>query len=208
MTNAQANRRALLLLAAGGVVGIFLGVATAFRQSDPAAGALPADAIALVNGRPIREEEYTRAVAMLAADKRTEITNEDRAHVLTRLIEEELLVQRGIEIGLIDSDRAVRKAVTQAMLASIIAESASEQPSEDDLRTFYEKNVATFVHAPAVANGEGVSAEKTMKPPLFEEIRGEVEVAYLRQVRDDALRAYLQWLRDEAKIALASEARP
>jgi hypothetical protein len=207
MTNQQANRRALVLLATGGMVGILLGVAAAVhneRGSD--VGTLPHAAIALVNGRLIREEEYTRAVAMLASDKRTAITDEDRVHVLNRLIEEELLVQRGIENGLVDSDRAVRKAITQAMLASIVAESASAQPSEDDLRAFYEKNPSLFTRSAPTANGQGAAGGKVMEPPAFEDVREQVEVAYLRRSRDDALREYLQWLRAEAKIVLAPEA--
>ena len=203
MTNEKADRRALWLLAAGSVVGILLGAATAFHKSGSAASALPDDAIASVNGRPIREEEYTRAVAMLAGDKRTEIADEDRTHVLNRLIEEELLIQRGIEIGLVNSDRSVRKAITQAMLASIVAESVSAQPAEDELRAFYAENPSLFARSAAAADGQAAIEGQVTEPPTFADIRKQVEVAYLRRSRDDALREYLEWLRDEAKIALA-----
>src|SRR5438552_17670178 len=128
MTNEKADRRALWLLAMGSMVGILLGVVVASHKSSSAA-TLPDGAIASVNGKPIREEDYARAVALVEHDKRAEITDEDRVRVLDRLIEEELLIQRGIAVGLVDSDRAVRKAITQAMLASIAAESAGAQPS-------------------------------------------------------------------------------
>jgi hypothetical protein len=180
----KANRRALFLLSSGAFLGIFLGVATTFHKSTTNMSTLPDDAIALVNGKSIQEEEYTRALALLAGDKRTEITNADRTHVLDRLIEEELLVQYGIESGLVDSDRSVRKAMTQAMLASIVAESTSEQPSEDALRVFHEKNASLFGSA------------------TFAEIREQVEAVYRQHTRDDALRKYLEWLRSEAKIVL------
>ena len=207
MTNEKANQRALWLLAAGSVVGILLGAATAFHKSGSVASALPDDAIASVNGRPIREEEYTRAVAMLAGDKRTEIADEDRTHVLNRLIEEELLIQRGIEIGLVDSDRSVRKAITQAILASIVAESVSVQPAEDELRAFYAENPSLFTRSAEAADGQVATEGQATEPPAFADIREQVEVAYLRRSRDDALREYLEWLRDEAKIALAPEVR-
>jgi hypothetical protein len=97
MTTDQANRRALQLLAAGSVVGILLGVAVALYEREATTGAPPDGAIALVNSRPIREEDYARAVALVERDKRTEVTDEDRARVLDRLIEEELLIQRGGE---------------------------------------------------------------------------------------------------------------
>jgi D-arabinose 1-dehydrogenase-like Zn-dependent alcohol dehydrogenase len=84
----------------------------------------------------------------------------------------------------VDSDRSVRKAMTQAMLASIVAESTSEQPSEDALRVFHEKNASLFGSA------------------TFAEIREQVEAVYRQHTRDDALRKYLEWLRSEAKIVL------
>ena len=207
MTNEKANRRALWLLTVGGAVGILLGVAAALYERDPNARALPDGAIALVNGRPIKEEDYARAVALVESDKRTDITDEDRAHVLDRLIEEELLIQHGIETGLVDSNRSVRKAITQAMLTSIVAESASAAPSEDDLRAFYAKNASLFTRSTEAATDQVVTARTALEPPAFEDIREQVEVTYLQRSRDDALHEYLEWLRNEAKIAFAPEAR-
>jgi hypothetical protein len=206
MASEPANQRALTLLAVGAVVGVLLGVATALQTSDPDVTTFPDDAIALVNSRPISEEEYARAVALLASDKRTGVTDEDRAHVLDRLLEEELLVQRGIDVGLVDSDRTVRKAITQAMLASVVAESASAQPSDDVLRAFYAENPSLFARPGPVGAVRG-TVEEAGAPPALEDIREQVEAAYLRRSRDEALQEYLKWLRSEAKITLAPEAR-
>ncbi len=207
MTNEKANQRALLLLAAGSVVGILLGAATAFHKSGSDASVLLDGAVAMVNGKSIREEDYARALALVEGDKRGEITAGDRARVLDRLIEEELLIQRGIEIGLVDSDRSVRKAITQAMLASIVTESVSAQPAEDELRAFYAENPSLFARSAGAADGQVAAEGQTTAPPTFTDIREQVEATYLQRSRDDALREYLEWLRDEAKIALAPEAR-
>lgn len=195
----QRRRRAFLLLIGGAVLGVALGVASALplRSSDP--DTVPDGVIALVNGKALREEDYLNAVASLAGDKRAAVTDEDRAHVLNRMIEEELLIQQGIAAGLVDSDRTVRKAVTQAMLAVVVAESASEQPSEEVLRAFYEENPSLF--RPSVAE----TRVRVEHPPAFAEVREQVEKAYVQRARDDTLREYLQWLRDEAKIAVAPE---
>jgi len=206
MTNEKADQRALWLLAMGSMVGILLGVVVALHKSSSAA-TFPDGALVSVNGKPIREEDYARAVASVERDKRAEITDEDRVRVLDRLIEEELLIQRGIAVGLVDSDRSVRKAITQAMLASIAAESAGAQPSEDELRTFYAENPALFADSAGTATGRGVAAETTGEPPAFADVQKQVEVTYLQHSRDDALRAYLGWLRGEAKIILAPEVR-
>jgi hypothetical protein len=182
------DRRALLLLGVGALIGVLAGALTAVHQRTAAPHVLPPNVMALVNGKPISEEDYERALALLAGDQRTEVTDEDRAHVLQRLIDEMLLVQHGVEIGLVDSDRAVRKALTQAMLASIAAESVSEQPSEDTLHAFYQDNAALFEHTAS-----------------FVDIHEQVEAAYVRQAQDQALREYLAWLRSEAKIVRAPE---
>ena len=205
MTNEPADRRVLLLLVVGSVVGISLGIIAAFHGSSSHYTILPADAIALVNGRPISEEEYTRTVALLASDKRTGVTHADQVHVLNRLIEEELLIQQGIKNGVVDSDRAVRKAITQAMLASVVAESASAQPSTDELCAFYTANPSLFARpTPTRALQTGGTTE-VGEPPRFEDVRDQIETVYTQRARDQALREYLEWLRSEAKISLIPE---
>jgi len=189
-----------MLLAVGSVIGVLCGALFArWNASVPTGEALPADTIALINGKSVREEEYANALALFAGDKRDAPTDEDRAHVLTRLIEEELLVQHGIASGVVDTDRSVRRAITQALLDSIIAESASELPSEEELRTFYEQHLALFP-LPPLADGK-IEQART-ETSTFTHLREQVEAAYLQRMRDDALREYLHWLRAEAKIVV------
>lgn len=189
----RADRRAVMLLALGSLVGVCLGLVSALGGETPPTSRLPADAIAVVNGAPIRTDDYRRAVAMLAGDKRNPLTRADRVHVLERLIEEELLVQAAISEGLVERDRAVRQAITRAMLAVIVTDSASARPTREELRAFHADNAALFTQA-----------DET-RPPAFEEIRSRVEAVYLQRAKDTALRQYLAWLHDEAEIARAPE---
>lgn len=133
----RVRRRALVLLAIGGVLGALLGAVSALRDQRILSNeTLPSDAIALVNGKPIREDEFANAVTLLAGDKRDAITELERAHVLRRLVEEELLVQQGIARDFVGSNWAVRQALATAMLDAIVAESVSEQPTDDALREY------------------------------------------------------------------------
>jgi 4-amino-4-deoxy-L-arabinose transferase-like glycosyltransferase len=193
--------RALFLLAVGAVIGIAFGMVSAFKGSDPYTSVLPDEAIALVNGKPITTEDYARGVALLASDKRTEITEADRAYVLARLIDEELLIHHGIASGLVETDRAIRKAITQAMLAAIVTEHTSELPSDDVLYSFYKENLSLFVRAPAEQGGQ-ITAGGVEEPPSFDDLKDQIEEAYLQRARDEALREYLAWLRSEAEIVL------
>ena len=202
--------RGPILLAVGAIVGVLMAAIGAIAPNGRNVGALPEDAIARVNDKTIGTEEFARAMTLLAGDKRYPVTDEDRGHVLDRLIDEELLVQDGIETGLVDSDRTVRKAISTAMIASIIAESASNQPSEDDLRAFYQENRPNFAriarqHYPTAGAGQVVSEGEKIEPPAFEDIREQVEAIYIQRARDKALRDYLEWLRGEVEITLAQE---
>ncbi len=203
----RVQRRALALLAAGAVLGMALGVVSAFNASGPHPSVPSEDAIALVNGKAVTKEDYARAVAMVASDKRTAVTDADRTYVLDRLIDEELLIQYGIDVGLVESDRAVRKAITEAMLSSVITEHTSERPSDDMLRAFYAENLSVFVRS-APKSDVRTTAGGGGAPPPFDEIKERVEEVYLHRARDDALRQYLAWLRSEAEIVLVSDSLP
>ena len=135
----------------GAAIGIVLAVAGTLDLSSPLTGKPPSDAVARVNGKAIPATALAFALARLSNDRVQEMTAEERALVLDRLIDEELLVQRGVEIGLLDSDRMVRRAITMAAIDSIVAEASGAKPSESELREFYESQQALFA-APAMAH--------------------------------------------------------
>jgi parvulin-like peptidyl-prolyl isomerase len=146
-SSSKADRRGRWLLAAGAAIGILVAVASAIQPTDHR---LPAGAVATVNDRVIPFEALVRAIDLLAQDKRNEMTDEDRAFVLSRLIDEELLVQRGVEIGLVESDQSVRKAIVKAMMDSILLEAESEKATDEELRAFYRDNQDYFTRPPAL----------------------------------------------------------
>jgi hypothetical protein len=103
-------------------------------------GRLPDDAVARVNETLIRTEEYARLLTALESDRRTPLTDEDRVRVLDRLIEEELLVQHALTLGLARSDRRVRADLVSAVLGSLAAASDGSEPDEGEIRAFYADN--------------------------------------------------------------------
>ncbi|MDX2276280.1 MAG: peptidylprolyl isomerase [Hyphomonadaceae bacterium] len=102
---------------------------------------------AIVNGVPIPREALARAVVALDADSRNPVTPEREAEVLQRLIEEELLVQHGVELGLAETDFAARRALVQSVLSLAVAERAGDDASEAELRQFYLDNRGFFAPA-------------------------------------------------------------
>ena len=66
------------------------------------------NAIAVVNKTPIMMESYLRALDRYQNDSKDSLSDDDKSWVLQRLIEEELLVQRGFSLGMITTDNDVR----------------------------------------------------------------------------------------------------
>jgi hypothetical protein len=130
-----ASRYSGRLLAFGAALGLAAALWGALGQ--PGYGRPERDAIATVDGVAIPRADYQHAVGALAADKRTPITSADERRALDSLVDEELLVRRGLDLGLGTSDLAVRKALIDAMVQFAAAEAAGREPGDDELRRFY-----------------------------------------------------------------------
>lgn len=140
---ATAAPRALL------VAGLLAGIAAAAvgLAAGKRPGAPPAQAVAEVNGRPILRDAWLRAVAAVGSERRTPLSAADRQSILDRLIDEELLVQHGLALGLAERNPRLRSAlVSEVMLAATLAAESAEA-DEDALRRFYAVNRAFFTPA-------------------------------------------------------------
>jgi parvulin-like peptidyl-prolyl isomerase len=134
-----AERRARLLLGAGSLLGLVVAAVGLMRGED-VSGGLPSYAIAAVNGEVLRIEEYERAVQALATDRRDPIGEKEKLHVLNRLLDEELLVQRGLELGLARHDRRVRGDIVSAVIQVVVQQAEETEPRDADVEAFYEEN--------------------------------------------------------------------
>jgi hypothetical protein len=140
----QTTRLRLVLLTLGATAGLILAASGLVESWSPSSGSLPATAIARVGERVIPQERYMELVSDLAADKRTPLNADDRLFALDRLIDEELLIMRGIELGLHESSPEIRKAIAATVIAQIAAEAEATRPDEATLRRFYETNSQYF----------------------------------------------------------------
>jgi parvulin-like peptidyl-prolyl isomerase len=128
----------MILLVAGALVGASL--AAAGLTTAPPGGGLSAGVVASVNGEPIRTEDYARMLQAVATDKRDPLRSEDRQRVLERIIEEELLVQRGLALGLARHDRRVRSDLVATVIDSVVSDVNEREPSNDEIAAFYNAN--------------------------------------------------------------------
>jgi parvulin-like peptidyl-prolyl isomerase len=136
-----------LFLVTGTIAGVVLAASGLIRAVPDTGTAFPADAVATVNGVAVGKDDFNRVVGGLAADRRQPVTAEDRQRILDRLIDEELLIQRALELRLADHDSRIRKDLTVAMVDAIAAPAADLEPTDAELRAFYDDNRAVFSRA-------------------------------------------------------------
>jgi parvulin-like peptidyl-prolyl isomerase len=142
------DRFARALLVAGAVAGIAL-AAFGVVRSGAGDAAAPADAIALVNGQPLSRETFARFAAAIAAERRTlTLDAAERRRLLERMVDEELLLQRGIALGLERFEPTARGSIVSALVASVTADAETGEPDEPALRAFFDEHRARFGGGP------------------------------------------------------------
>ncbi len=132
MDGASSTRTRWLLIS-----GLLTGIAAAGAGVLVQRGSeLPPQAIARVNERLILRDAWLRAVAAVASERRTPLSEADKRHILDRLIDEELLVQHGVALGLIEQDRRLRGQLVSDVIAAAAAQAAQPE-DEAELRRFF-----------------------------------------------------------------------
>lgn len=132
------NRRSFALLAAGALLGLGIAGYGLFSAKGTSSNRLPAEDIALVNQKPIYRSDFVIQTQNEFSVPFGESTIEQRRKVLDDMINEELMVQRGIEVDLPGYDPNVRAALVSGVELQMYAGVLAKQPSEEELRAYYQ----------------------------------------------------------------------
>lgn len=144
------DRRARSLLIAGALLGVALAGFGLARSGAPATDP-PEGAIALVNGVPLPRESFDRFVTAVAAERgEAALPPEERERLLERMLDEELLLQRALALGLARHEPTARRAIVQALVASVAGEAEEREPRDAELRAFYEAEPERFLRPGAL----------------------------------------------------------
>jgi hypothetical protein len=137
---ADAAGRTLWLSAGGAVLGLALGGYALFTAQGTATQTVPPEDVALVNNRPILQSDFVTQVQAETGAAFKDATPADRRRVLQEMIDEELLVQRGLDVDLAASDPDVRSAMVAGVNLQVDAEVLASRPDEAALRAYYAAN--------------------------------------------------------------------
>jgi parvulin-like peptidyl-prolyl isomerase len=144
-TASQVNvTRSMVLCAIGAVVGLAIAGIGLFSARGTATHTVPPEDIALVNQRPVLRSDFVTQLEGETGESFDQATRAEKLKVLDEMIREELLVQRGLELDFAETDQMTRNALAMAMDQQALAEATTSQPTEQQLREFFDKNPARY----------------------------------------------------------------
>jgi SurA-like protein len=136
------NKTEWRLLALGALVGLIAAGYGVLRQAS-SGEELPEYAVAKVNDSIIGRDLFDRMMTRTSSDG-SELPGANKGRVLQSLIDDELLVQRGIELGMTESDATVRQSIINSLIASVTAEADAASPTEEELGQYLAANAERF----------------------------------------------------------------
>ncbi len=102
------------------------------------------EAIARVGEKEISRQKFEEIIKVLDDQSKSELTLEKKNLIRERLIDEELLIQRAIELDLVRNDSLVKGNIIQTMFQHIINSNELAEPSEAELREYFSKEKNYF----------------------------------------------------------------
>lgn len=130
----------MVLLASGALMGLAIAGYGLFTAKGTRSRSVPPEAIALVNQRQILRSDFMTQTQTEFTSPFRETSREQREKVLEDMINEELLVQRGLEIDLPSYDPDVRNALVAGVELEVTADVLAQQPTSAELRAYYEQH--------------------------------------------------------------------
>ena len=129
--------------------------------------------IASVNGESVSKVEYLRALTAMQAGLDRSLSETDKRAALQVLIDEEVILQHALNIGLARSDPMARKNLVQALMRSTALLTDYETDTQK-LETFFKKNKHLFV-APRMVRVKVLTTDKVKTADTFRQamINGE-----------------------------------
>jgi parvulin-like peptidyl-prolyl isomerase len=133
-------RRSQIVCSLGAVVGLAIAGASLFSAHGTTTHALPPEDIASVNQRPILRSDFVTQLESETGEEFSRSTHAEQLRVLDEMVQEELLVQRGLELDFAETDQPTRNALTSAITQQALSEAITSEPTELQLEQYFKQN--------------------------------------------------------------------
>ena len=138
------NRRSMVFLACGALIGLAIAGYGLFTAKGTRSSGVPAEAVALVNQRQILRSDFMTQTETQYSVPFAQTTREQREKILEDMIDEELMMQRGLEIDLPSYDPDVRNALVAGVELEVTADVVAQQPTGEELHAYYESHRSQY----------------------------------------------------------------
>ncbi|MFT3904691.1 MAG: peptidyl-prolyl cis-trans isomerase [Steroidobacteraceae bacterium] len=138
-------RRSFAFLAAGALIGLGIAGYSLFTAKGTRGHNVPAEDVALVNGRQVLRSDFLTQTQTQFNVPFEQATAEQRQQVLKDMVNEELLMQRGLDMDLPSYDPDVRAALVAGVELEVTADVLAQQPSDEELQAYYKAHQDRYV---------------------------------------------------------------
>lgn len=138
------HARALAFSAIGAIVGLSIAGYGLFTAEGTSTRTVPDEAVALINGQPILRGDFSTQLETQTGETLAASSRSTQLKILNDMVREELLVQRSLELNFGETDQDVRNALVSAVTRQITVQVATANPTEQQLRVYYNANPGWF----------------------------------------------------------------
>jgi hypothetical protein len=128
----------MVLYALGTLVGLGIAGYGLFTARGTVTRGVPPEDVALVNQRPVLRSDFVAQLETETGLRFEQSTRADQLRVLTEMVNEELLVQRGLELDFAETDQDSRNALVAIVGQQMIADVTTSTPTDGQLREWYD----------------------------------------------------------------------
>ena len=164
-------RRSMVLFASGALIGLAIAGYGLFTAKGTRSHAVPAEAAALVNQRQILRSDFMTQSQTQFEVPFEQTTHAQRMETLEAMIDEELMVQRGLEIDLPSYDPDVRNALVAGVELEVTADVLAQQPIPEELRRYYEQHKDRYSSEGVMQLRDLVAATQAKAAAAVEDLR-------------------------------------
>jgi hypothetical protein len=161
--------RAMALYALGAFTGLAIAGYGLFTAQGTITRGVPAEDVALVNQRPVLRSDFITQLESETGLKFDQATRADQLRVLAEMVNEELLVQRGLELDFAETDQDTRNALVAIVGQQMTADVMTSTPTAQQLRDWYDGHRSSYsTEATMTACDLVLAAPKAAGAPAFE----------------------------------------
>ncbi len=137
----------MILYATGALIGLVLAGYELLNARGTVTRTIPPEDVALVNQQPILRSDFITQLETETGMPAERTSRQQQLRVLDEMVDEEIKVQRGLELNFAETDQDSRNALSNIVDQEMVANVAISRPKEQDLLDYYNSHKSQYYSA-------------------------------------------------------------